>query len=158
MTFHELTSPLVKARLFANIAHSGQLDKAGQPYIGHPYRVGALLQARDWAEPVVMAGFLHDVVEDTPVTLDLIEFLFGARVARLVDLVSQRKGEETYREYIERIVSADDPAATAIKLADLEDNSRPDRLAAIEDDEERARLTAMARGRYVDARMRLLKV
>lgn len=82
-----LDSELVrKAAGFAQNAHQGQLRKYNQaPYITHPARVAALTEKLEGATPeMVAAAWLHDVVEDTPVTLETIRIEFGEKVAELV--------------------------------------------------------------------------
>lgn len=75
-----------EAIAFAAEAHSGQQRKAtGRPYIWHPLAVGRLLADYGYPEHVVVAGLLHDTVEDTSVTLDDLDRLFGARVAAIVE-------------------------------------------------------------------------
>jgi (p)ppGpp synthase/HD superfamily hydrolase len=83
-------TPLVRrAYAFAEHAHRGQRRKDGQAYISHPVRVARVLAALDYAEEVLAAALLHDVVEDTPATLSEIRQAFGARVAELVGYVSE---------------------------------------------------------------------
>lgn len=77
--------PIFEAILFAAQAHSGQFRKASKiPYITHPLSVGNLLIRYGCPDPLVVAGILHDTVEDTPVTLAEIEQTFGPQVAELV--------------------------------------------------------------------------
>lgn len=86
---------ITKAIEFAFAKHEGQFRKGTEfPYIGHPLSVMRLLlleQANDSgiADDVVIAGVLHDVVEDTDTTLDEIEELFGLEVRRLVGAASE---------------------------------------------------------------------
>lgn len=105
----------VKALDFAFKAHAGQVDLGGDPFILHPIRVAMRLETI--AERTV--ALLHDVVEDTPVTVDEIAKEFGGTIARAVDALSRRK-TETYEEYILRVKQ--DPLAVVVKLADLADN------------------------------------
>lgn len=74
---------------FATTAHHGQQRKSGEPYIIHPLAVAGILI--EWAMDIdsVIAGVLHDTVEDTPVNLEEIENLFGRDVAFLVDGVTK---------------------------------------------------------------------
>lgn len=81
---------LFQAIEFATEAHRGQLRKvSGIPYIYHPLAVAKILMAHDCCEEIVVAGVLHDTVEDTPVTLDQIRQSFGERVASLVEGLSE---------------------------------------------------------------------
>ena len=108
----------------ARSAHRGQTDKAGKPFIGHPLRVGANVAAVGRFDLVIPA-VLHDTVEDTPVTLAVLEALgFDSRAVELVDLMT-RRDDETYFEYIDRL--AVDKDARVIKRADLKDNMDPTR-------------------------------
>lgn len=76
-----------KAKQFAAEAHEGQTRKTTQsstPYIEHPVRVAATLERAGFADEVVMAAYLHDTIEDTPVTAADIEQAFGSEVLRIV--------------------------------------------------------------------------
>lgn len=75
-----------KAKLFAINAHMGQIRKSepDKPMIIHPISVGMLLEEYGYDEPVVAAGYLHDVVEDTKYTIEDIENEFGAEIANLI--------------------------------------------------------------------------
>jgi (p)ppGpp synthase/HD superfamily hydrolase len=107
---------LEQAIALAVQAHTGQQDKAGRPYILHPLRV-MLAQTTD-AE--MIAAVLHDVVEDTPVTLeDLQAAGFSAEVLAAVESVTHRE-DETYEAYLERCRA--NPIGLRVKLADLHDN------------------------------------
>ena len=119
----------------ARRAHEGQLDKSGRPYLGHPLRVmGAL---RDEHER--MAAVLHDVVEDTTVTLDdLTEAGCPPPVLAAIAAISKQPGEDQ-ESYLARVAS--NPIALAVKLADIEDNMSPDRMARL-DKETQDRLRA----------------
>ena len=71
-----------KAKDFATKAHAGQVRKnANVPYITHPIRVAERLQKSGFREALICAGYLHDVVEDTPVEIEDIEKEFGKEVA-----------------------------------------------------------------------------
>ncbi|MFY0573505.1 HD domain-containing protein [Cystobacter fuscus] len=106
-------------------AHRGQLDKAGQPYILHPLRVMARLDTE--TERVV--ALLHDVVEDTPYTLErLRELGYGEDVLGALERLTKAEGED-YAAFIERV--RPHPLARRVKLADLEDNMDVRRLPAV---------------------------
>ncbi|MFN8378871.1 MAG: GTP pyrophosphokinase [Anaerolineae bacterium] len=97
-------------------AHAGQKDRYGQPYILHVLRV----VARVFDPPAQMTAALHDVVEDTAVTLDELRLMgYPEPVLDAVDCLT-RRDSETYDAFIERI--APNPLAVRVKLADLEDN------------------------------------
>lgn len=116
-------STLEKALVIAAKAHEGQLDKAGENYILHPLRVMArmtTLEAR-------IVAVLHDVVEDSDVTLTTLEAQgFSRVIVSAVDALTKRPGEE-YEAYIYR--AGADPLSRTVKLADLEDNCNMARIA-----------------------------
>ena len=68
-----------------------------------------------------VVAFLHDIVEDTPTTVEDIEHMFGIRVAEAVDLLTRKK-EDTYFDYIHKIATSGDKLAIEVKLADLADH------------------------------------
>jgi (p)ppGpp synthase/HD superfamily hydrolase len=106
-------------------AHRGQRDKAGQPYILHPLRV--MMRLETDAERTV--ALLHDVVEDTPWTLERLRAAgYPEPVLSALDALTRRDGE-TYEAFIERL--RPDTLARRVKLADLEDNMDVRRLAAV---------------------------
>ncbi len=80
---------LLHAIEFAEDAHTGQKRKSGEPYIIHPLAVAGILCEWGMDIDTVIAGVLHDTVEDTPVTLEQIETYFGHDVAFLVDGVTK---------------------------------------------------------------------
>jgi (p)ppGpp synthase/HD superfamily hydrolase len=103
--------------------HRGQVDKAGRSYILHPLRL--MLSFESTTEQIV--AVLHDVVEDTAVTLDRLRDLgFGPDVVAAIDALTRRDGE-TYEDFIDRVSA--DPLATRIKLRDLRDNMDVSRLS-----------------------------
>ena len=76
---------LEKALQYATKAHEGQYRKTKNvPMISHPIRVAAILKEAGFTDDVVAAGYLHDTVEDTPVTIQDIKNEFGEEVARIV--------------------------------------------------------------------------
>jgi (p)ppGpp synthase/HD superfamily hydrolase len=106
-------------------AHRGQRDKAGQSYILHPLRVMMRLRT----EPERMAAILHDVVEDTPYTLERLRALgYPEEVLGALDCLTKREGE-SYEAFIERL--RPHPLARRVKLADLEDNMDVRRLPSV---------------------------
>jgi hypothetical protein len=111
-----------KALQIAATAHEGQKDKSGLPYILHPLRV---MMRVEGAEAQIVA-VLHDVIEDTAVTADdLRRAGFNDKIVAAVLGVTHGK-EESYVDYVVRCKGND--IARQVKLADLEDNSRLDRL------------------------------
>ena len=113
--------------------HAGQTDRAGVPYITHPLRV---MEACNTTEEKI-AAVLHDVVEDTSVTLDDLAKQFPPEIVEAVRCLTHLP-EDTYEEYIEQI--ATNPISVQVKLRDLTDNMDVRRLTAIgEHDVERLR-------------------
>lgn len=127
----------------ARTAHAGQTDKAGQPYVEHVIRVRDALTG--YGEEAQIAGVLHDIVEDTPVSLDDLRTIGVTRRAlAAIDSVTRRPGE-TYMDLIRR--AAADPLGRLVKLADNADNSREDRLSYLDPDQ-----AVFLRRRYRKAR------
>jgi (p)ppGpp synthase/HD superfamily hydrolase len=88
---------LFKAIEFAAKAHAGQFRKGSRvPYIIHPLQVAKILIETGCSEEIVLAGILHDTVEDTPVELIDIEKLFGKQVAELVAGASEPDKSDTW--------------------------------------------------------------
>ena len=114
-------SELESAIRVAVAAHAGQADKTGGPYITHPLRLMAMVDG----DAAKCAAVLHDVVEDTAVTLDdLRREGFSEDVLSAVECLTHIKSQP-YVDYVIRC--RDHPIARQVKLADLTDNSRPDR-------------------------------
>lgn len=106
-------------------AHRGQRDKAGQTYILHPLRVMMRLET----DTERMVAVLHDVVEDSPWTLERLRGLgYPEEVLGALDCLTKREGE-TYEAFIERL--RPHPLARRVKRADLEDNMDVRRLPAV---------------------------
>ena len=78
-----------KAYRIGKEAHKDQVRKSGEPYIIHPLWVGIILAELEMDKETIVAGMLHDVVEDTEMTLDDITREFGEEVALLVDGVTK---------------------------------------------------------------------
>jgi (p)ppGpp synthase/HD superfamily hydrolase len=112
-------------------AHEGQIDKSGRPYYLHPLRVAMRLVHCTPAER--HAALLHDVVEDTALTLEDLRGLgYNDEVLNLVDILTRRMPEgESHRLYLERIVASRNPQALRVKLADVLDNMSPARTASL---------------------------
>lgn len=86
---------IVAAYQLAKEAHKGQKRKSGEPYIIHPIAVARIVAEEfELGANPIMAAFLHDVVEDTPYTLDDIRERFGDDVAFLVGVVTKQKKAE----------------------------------------------------------------
>ena len=113
MVYTELTN---KAMRLAYDAHHGQKDYNGIPYIFHPIHLAEQMDD----EVSCCAALLHDVVEDTSVTLEELSREFPAEVIEIVDLLTHRETDD-YFTYLARIKGH--PTAVRIKLADIAHNS-----------------------------------
>ena len=145
-----------RAYTVAARAHRGVVRKSGEAYIEHPLAVALWLAQRLVAADCIAAALLHDVVEDTPMSLQCLKNQFGAVIASLVDGVTKfdaveqpdehdevarirerktRQQAETFRKLL--LVMAEDPRVALVKLADrlhnlrTLDSMRPDRQSAI---------------------------
>lgn len=117
-----MTFTLDDAIRLARDAHDGQLDKGGKPYIGHPLRVMAGVGATDEK----MAAVLHDVVEDTAVTLaDLTASGCPPHVVAAVGALTHLP-DEPQATYLARVAA--DPIARVVKRVDIADNLSPHRI------------------------------
>jgi len=113
----------------ARTSHAGQYRKSGEAYFYHPLRV-AHLAARYWMDfASVIAALLHDVVEDTPVTLEEIERDFGTETAQLVNGLTKAADDklsrdalkaETYRKQL--LLAINDVRVLCLKFCDRMDN------------------------------------
>lgn len=129
----------------ADKAHEGQTDRNGWPYISHPRRVA--LGARKLACELAAAthpdisleelkaeaqivALLHDTVEDTGVTLPYLGRYFSARIVDAIEALTRRPGESR-ESYLSRVRVND--LARLVKLADIADNTDPQRLALLEE-------------------------
>ena len=120
-----------KAYEFAAEAHEGQKRQSGEPYITHPIAVARIVAVElELGVNPVIAAFLHDVVEDTPHTIDEIKALFGDDVAFLVEVVTKKKKAnyetskqiDNYRQILDSVHY--DVRALMVKLADRLHNMR----------------------------------
>ncbi|WP_324282198.1 bifunctional (p)ppGpp synthetase/guanosine-3',5'-bis(diphosphate) 3'-pyrophosphohydrolase [Cyanobacterium aponinum UTEX 3221] len=123
---------ICRAFQFAYSLHEGQMRKSGEPYIAHPIAVAELLRDLGGDSEMIAAGFLHDVVEDTPTTPEDIEVMFGKNVRQLVEAVTklskfnfssktERQAENFRRMFI---AMAQDIRVIVVKLADRLHNMR----------------------------------
>jgi GTP diphosphokinase / guanosine-3',5'-bis(diphosphate) 3'-diphosphatase len=123
---------ICRAFEFADQLHQGQYRASGEAYIAHPVAVAGLLKDLGGGSVMIAAGFLHDVVEDTDVTLEEIEHRFGAEVRCLVEGVTklskfnfssktERQAENFRRMFL---AMAQDIRVIVVKLADRLHNMR----------------------------------
>ncbi|MFF3939647.1 RelA/SpoT family protein [Streptomyces phaeofaciens] len=136
-----------KAYQVAERWHRGQKRKSGDPYITHPLAVTTILAELGMDPATLMAGLLHDTVEDTEYGLDDLRRDFGDVVALLVDGVTKldkvKFGEAAQAETVRKMVvaMAKDPRVLVIKLADRLHNMRTMRYLKREKQEKKARET-----------------
>jgi GTP pyrophosphokinase len=125
-------SKIVSAYELANKYHDGQKRESGEPYITHPLAVAYILLELGMDTDTICAALLHDVVEDTDCTLEILQKKFGSDVAMLVNGVTKLKKVETFTkdeqkaENIRKILLAmsEDIRVIIIKLADRLHNMR----------------------------------
>ena len=118
-----------KACLIATEAHKDDFDKGGYPYIMHPYHLAEEMED----EQSICVALLHDVVEDTDISLDdLTSEGFPAEVMTALRLLTHPEGEP-YLDYVARLRG--NPIAARVKLADLRHNSDFSRLSTVTADQ-----------------------
>jgi GTP diphosphokinase / guanosine-3',5'-bis(diphosphate) 3'-diphosphatase len=123
---------LRRAYAFSAKAHEGQLRRSGEPYLAHPLAVAQILTVLKLDVPAIVAGLLHDTVEDTICTQEQVQEEFGKDIAQLVNGVTkigkihfknyEEKQAENFRKML--ISMADDIRVILIKLADRLHNMR----------------------------------
>lgn len=118
MIYTRLTNEALK---IAYKAHEGQLDKGGIPYIYHPYQVAQSMTD----EYSTCVALLHDVAEDTSVTMQELEKVFPREVTEAVAAMTHGK-DEPYTQYLLRVKA--NPIAKVVKLSDIRHNSDPARM------------------------------
>src|SRR5262249_49382494 len=124
---------LQKAYIFSAREHRGQMRSSGDPYLIHPLNVASILAEMHLDETSIAVGLLHDVLEDTLTTKEVLQETFGEDVAELVDGVTkisryayvskEEQQAETFRKMLLAMVS--DLRVVLIKLADRLHNMRP---------------------------------
>ena len=126
------TELLRKAYVFSAYEHKGQVRRSGEPYLVHPLEVADLLADMRLDVVAIAAGLLHDIVEDTPNTIEKVRELFGEQVAHVVEGVtklsslqfasSEERQAESYRKML--LAMVDDIRVILVKLADRLHNMR----------------------------------
>ncbi|MDO4266928.1 MAG: bifunctional (p)ppGpp synthetase/guanosine-3',5'-bis(diphosphate) 3'-pyrophosphohydrolase [Eubacteriales bacterium] len=143
-------SQIEKAYRIASEAHKDQKRKSGEPYIIHPLCVAIILADLELDKETIIAGILHDVVEDTAMTLDQVEQEFGGEVALLVDGVTKLTQISKSMDKVELqaenlrkmfLAMAKDIRVILIKLADRLHNMRTLQFKRPEKQKETARET-----------------
>ena len=125
-------SNIKKAYEFSLEHHKGQARESGEPYLVHPLQVATILAEMQLDTTAIVAGLLHDAVEDTSVTIEEIHKEFGEQVAHIVEGVTKiskidfASSEEAQAENVRKMVLAmmDDIRVVLIKLADRLHNMR----------------------------------
>ncbi len=140
---HTDSTNLHKAYIFAAQKHRGQLRQSGEPYLSHPLNVAYILAEMNMDLDTIIAGLLHDTIEDTDTTYEDIAELFNEDVAFLVDGVSkisqiefkskEEKQAESFRKML--ISMSKDVRVIVIKLADRLHNMRT--LDSLKDEKKR---------------------
>lgn len=128
ITFHKMFLKIIldRAKAIATSAHEGQVDKAGKPYIKHPMRV--MNMGKTVEEKI--AGVLHDVVEDSDWTFEMLEKEgIPKDVMDALRYVTKLSEDEDYDHFIERVKT--NPLAVKVKLNDLKDNMDITRLGEV---------------------------
>lgn len=128
ITFHKMFLKIIldRAKAIATSAHEGQVDKAGKPYIDHPMRV--MNMGKTVEEKI--AGVLHDVVEDSDWTFEMLEKEgIPKDVLDALRCVTKLSEDEDYDHFIERVKT--NPLAVKVKINDLKDNMDITRLGEV---------------------------
>ncbi|WAC93487.1 HD domain-containing protein [Mycobacterium sp. Aquia_213] len=134
---------IATADAIAAEAHAGQVDKAGMPYVGHVRRVASYVDPTN--TEAVVAALLHDVIEDTGINAaELSDRGIPQAAIDAIELLT-RRDDQPSASYYQRI--SEHPTAREVKLADLADNTDPDRLATLSESD-RQRLTQKYSGAY----------
>ena len=123
---------VTKAFMLAKEAHKGVLRRSGEPYILHPIAVAKIVVDEiGLGVKSVVSSLLHDVVEDTPYTVEDIETLFNPKIASMVDSLTKMAGvfnheESKQAEYFRKVLLtlSDDVRVILIKIADRLHNMR----------------------------------
>ncbi|HBK68520.1 MAG TPA: (p)ppGpp synthetase [Firmicutes bacterium] len=145
----EARDEIAKAYCFAEAAHNGQTRNSGEAYINHPLEVANILIEMGLDTTSIIAALLHDVVEDTEISLEEISSQFGNEVASLVDgltklskIVFQNKQEQQVENLRKMFLAmAKDIRVILIKLADRMHNMRTLRFLPVERQKKIARET-----------------
>ena len=128
MIYTDLTKKAIKV---AFDAHAGQLDRSGMPYILHPIHLAEQMKDED----TCVAALLHDVIEDTDITIEELRgYGFTEEQLEAVRLLTHLEGVE-YLDYVRNL--KDNPIARAVKIEDLKHNSDATRMDSLSEDDEK---------------------
>ena len=121
------TEQTKKALKLCFLAHRDQVDKSGMPYVFHPFHLAEQMMDED----TTVVALLHDVVEDTPHTLDDLKKMgFSSQIIEAISLMTHEPGVP-YMDYVQKI--KENAIARAVKLADLKHNSDLTRLDYVDE-------------------------
>lgn len=127
----KLEGCVIKAMKLSMEAHANQKDKAGESYFLHPVTVAMTLAKNGYSDECIATALLHDVVEDTPYTLEqLSEMGFSKNIITALSLLTH-KDDVPYMNYVKAAKS--NPIARAVKMGDLLHNMDTSRLKEITD-------------------------
>lgn len=124
-------------------AHEGQTDKAGVPYIFHPIHIA---EQMDSEESCVVA-LLHDVIEDSDITLEILSKYFNDDIITALRLLTKKENDD-YVMYIKRVKT--NKLATKVKIKDLEHNRDLTRLDEVTDKDRKRSLKYWEAIRYLE--------
>ena len=121
-----MESEINKVIDFAQKAHSNQVRKyTGDPYFVHLAEVASIVQSITDDQDMISAAYLHDTIEDTYVTAEILGELFPAEIVQAVVAITKIKGE-SYTAYLDRVKK--NRLSRAVKLVDLQHNMMIERL------------------------------
>lgn len=107
----------------ASKLHEKQYRKTDKtPYISHPYAVGMILSRAGCEENIIIAGILHDAVEDTEMTIEEVREKFGERVAKIVDMCTEYDKNLSWEQRKENILNNLENAPIEVKFVKLADS------------------------------------
>jgi (p)ppGpp synthase/HD superfamily hydrolase len=110
-----------KAIYWAKKYHGNQKRKSGEPYYTHPLEVAYMISDHKLKTDIIVASILHDIIEDTEVTVEMIEGTFGQRIAEMVDMLTRDRPDGTkltIEEVINNAYKKADKEVLLIKLID----------------------------------------
>lgn len=143
----QVYSGLADAVALAEFAHRNQRDHAGMPYIDHPKRVLAAIQGQHALPFVQIAAVLHDVIEDTPFSKDVLLAIGVPEAAvNLVWILSRNNGTSGDEYYYQ---VRDNAGARMVKLADIDDNMLPWRRSYLSQEKQTRLAIKYARARDI---------
>jgi (p)ppGpp synthase/HD superfamily hydrolase len=110
-----------KAIYWSKIYHVNQFRKSGEPFYSHPVEVAYMVSDYNLKTDVIVASILHDIVEDTKVTVEMIQSTFGSRIAEMVDRLTRNRPDGTkltIEELLNNAYDLKDKEVLLIKLFD----------------------------------------